>query len=46
MNATVEIDDDLYREAKAMAVSMGRKMKDTAGLPCGSGKNKVDSGRI
>ncbi len=39
MKATVEIDDHLYREAKAMAVSMGRKMKDTLG-PLRSGKEQ------
>ncbi|MCP5550401.1 MAG: type II toxin-antitoxin system VapB family antitoxin [Akkermansiaceae bacterium] len=28
MKTTLEIDDDLYREAKAMAALTGRKMKD------------------
>ena len=28
VKTTLEIDDDLYREAKAMAALTGRKMKD------------------
>lgn len=28
MKTTLEIDDDLYREAKALAALTGRKMKD------------------
>ncbi len=51
MKTTLEIDDEVYREAKAMAALTGRKMKDlvTEGLKLvllpAQSKSKVDASK-